>query len=99
MFVHTVYFWLKPDLTADQRKSFADQLKTLLHIASIEHGWVGQPADTDRPVIDRSYTWALTTVFKDRSGHDIYQVDPIHKQFVADCSPLWEKVVIYDAVE
>ena len=34
----------------------------------------------------------------DAAGQKIYQDHPIHRQFVADCEHLWEKVIVYDAI-
>ena len=47
MFVHTVYFWLKPSLTAEQRMQFVDGLKSLISIKTVRFGHFGKPADTD----------------------------------------------------
>ena len=99
MFVHSVYFWLKPELTADQHKAFVEAAKGLKAIEAIRHAWVGVPADTDRPVIDRSYSLALTVVFDDRAAHDRYQADPLHEAFVERFKDYWSRVVIYDSVE
>mgnify|MGYP003843234309 CR=1 FL=1 len=52
MFVHTVYFWLKPSLTAEQRMTFVDGLKSLISIKTVRFGHFGKPADTDRPIIE-----------------------------------------------
>ncbi len=99
MFVHAVYFWLKDDLAPDRRTGFAEALRGLTSIESVRHGFVGVPAATDRPVIDRSYSYALTVVFDDQAGHDRYQVDPIHERFVEQYKDCWERIVIYDSVE
>ena len=96
MFVHTVFFWLKPDLTADQRAKFEAGVKSLLTIPSVVHGSVGTPASTDRPVIDRSYSFGLLTVFKDLAGHDVYQDHPTHLAFLSGCKELWTRVQVYD---
>ena len=96
MLVHAVFFWLKPDLTAEQRARFAAGVKSLLAIPTLVHGHVGTPSSTDRPVIDRTYSYGLLTVFKDLAGHDAYQVDPIHLAFVDGCKEFWTKVQIYD---
>lgn len=98
MLVHAVYFWLRDDLTADQRSEFETHLRTLQTISSATHCWIGQPADTDRPVIDRTYTWALVLAFEDMAAHDAYQVDPVHQAFVNTCKPLWQQVKIYDSI-
>jgi len=66
MFVHAVYFWLRPDLTHDERARFASNLQGLASIPS-QGCYIGTPASTDRPVIDRTYTWALVLLFKDLS--------------------------------
>lgn len=99
MLVHAVYFWLKPDLSEQQKQAFSIEVDKLRSIPSVRHAFIGKPADTDRPVIDRSYSVALTVVFDDMAGHDAYQVDPIHQQFVSACSSLWDRVLIYDSVE
>ena len=55
MFVHSVYFWLKPDLTPTQRAQFWTGVRSLGDIPGVRSFFVGAPASTDRPVIDRSY--------------------------------------------
>lgn len=96
MFVHAVFFWLKPGLPPEAEDRFVKGVNSLLAIKTIAHGSVGTPADTDRPVIDRSYSYGLLTVFKDKAAHDAYQVDPIHLAFIESCQDCWEKVKIYD---
>ena len=95
MFIHSVYFWLKPDITADEEKEFLKRVTALTKISSVKHGWVGTPADTDRPIIDRTYSYGLVTAFDDVAGHDIYQVHPIHDAF-RELHHLWTAIKIYD---
>jgi hypothetical protein len=96
MFVHTVFFWLKPGLSPEAKDRFVKGVNSLLAIKNLVHGSVGTPAETDRPVIDRSYSYGLLTVFENKAGHDAYQVDPIHLAFVESCKDCWESVKIYD---
>lgn len=98
MFIHSVYFWLADDLTEAQRAQFLEQAQTLTELESVRYGWLGTPADTDRPVIDRSYSYALTIVLDDEAAHDAYQVDPLHDRFREECGSFWTRVVIYDSV-
>ena len=98
MFAHSVYFWLKKNLTADQRNQYLAGVRSLTKIPSVRQSFIGTPAATDRPIIDRSYSYALVVMFDDEAGHDSYQVHPIHDQFRQECGNFWEKVVIYDAV-
>jgi hypothetical protein len=99
IFVHHVYFWLKdPASTADRNKLVAG-LKKLSKVKTIKMSHIGQPAATDRPVIDRSYAISWLVIFKNKADQDSYQSDPIHLKFVEECSPLWTKVVVYDSVD
>lgn len=97
MFVHHVFFWLKPDLSASEIEKFEKGVRSLLSIEHVNRGDVGKPSTTNRPVIERSYSYSLLLIFKDKAGHDQYQPHPVHEKFVADCAPLWDRVLIYDA--
>ncbi|MES2692421.1 MAG: Dabb family protein [Verrucomicrobiota bacterium] len=98
MLVHTVYFWLKPELTAQQRDDFRKGVESLGTMKSVEKCYVGTPAKTTkRPIIDDSYSFALTVVCKDVAAHDEYQVDPIHLKFIETFKTFWSRVQIYDA--
>ena len=98
MFVHNVYFWLKEDLSAADRRKFEEGLDLLLSIDSIEQSYRGVPAGTDRPVIDRTYSSGIVVVFRDQAAHDAYQADPKHDRFRDECAQYWRKVQIYDFV-
>jgi len=99
MLIHSVYFWLKPELTAAQRADFRRGLETLAGVKSLESIHIGSPAPiAPRPVVDSSYSFALTCVFRDVAGHDAYQTDPLHQAFLANFRASWTKVQIYDAI-
>lgn len=98
MLIHTVYFWLKPELTAAQRAEFRAGVEALSKIKSADALYIGVPAKTtDRPIIDKSFSVAMTLVCKDVAAHDAYQIDPIHEDFVNKFKTYWSKVQIYDA--
>lgn len=98
MLVHTVYFWLKPELTAAQLADFRKGVESLGGIKAVKAIYVGTPAKTaKRPIIDDSYSFALTVVCADVAGHDAYQVDPLHLAFVERFKTFWTRVQIYDA--
>jgi hypothetical protein len=99
MFLHTVLFWLKPDLADTEIRTFEAGLRQLLTIPSVRLHFLGTPAATDRPVIDRSYSYKLVVGFDDRAGHDAYQDIDIHQNFITNCAQFWTKVLIYDADE
>ena len=98
MFVHAVYFWLREGLAPADRARFVAGAESLLTIESVAHGWIGVPAATDRPVIERGYSYALTLAFADEAAHDAYQAHPVHDRFRETCAPYWDRVLIYDSV-
>ena len=98
MLVHTVYFWLKPELTLEQRAQFRAGVESLARISAVEAVYVGAPAATEkRPVIDDTYSVALTVLCKDIAVQNAYQVDPVHLAFVNTFRTFWQRVQIYDA--
>lgn len=99
MLFHQVFFWLKtPSDKADRDKLIAG-LKALKAIDVIQQLHVGVPASTEkRDVIDNSYDVSELMVFKSVEDQKRYQDHPLHQRFVADCSHLWSKVVVYDSM-
>lgn len=99
MLFHQVFFWLKnPGDKADRDKLIAG-LKALKAIDVIQHLHVGVPASTEkRDVIDNSYDVSELMMFKSVEDQKRYQDHPLHQKFVAECSHLWSKVVVYDSM-
>ena len=97
MFVHHVYFWLKNPDSKDDKMKLVEGLKKLSRVKTIRTFHIGQPASTNRDVIDRSYSLSWLVLFDNASDQESYQTDPIHLKFVEECSPLWSKVVVYDS--
>lgn len=96
-FMHTVYFWLKEDLSAEDKKMFDEKVAALGDIKSVKRYRLGGPAATEeRGVVDNSYSLALNVEFTSIENHDAYQVDPIHLDFVESCKTFWDKVIVYD---
>ena len=97
--VHHVFFWLKNPNSKEDLEKLLKGLRTLAKIESVRGVHFGVPASTEkRDVVDNSYSASEILFFDDTAGQKIYQDHPIHQQFVADCSHLWEKVVVYDAI-
>ena len=96
-FVHAVYFWLKKDMKQDQIKALEEGLKSLRKIESIRHLFIGKPASTNRPIIDRTYDYALIVVFDDKPGYDIYDEHAVHDVFRNKFGKYFLKVRVYDS--
>ena len=99
MFIHHVYFWLKNPSSNEDRQKLIEGLEKLSKVKTIRMFHIGKPAETNRDVIDTSYAISWLSVFDDKDAEESYQVDPIHLQFVEECRHLWQKVVVYDAVD
>jgi hypothetical protein len=98
-FVHHVYFWLKNPDSKDDKDKLIEGLRKLSKVKTIKMFHIGQPATTNRDVIDRSYAASWLAIFDDQAAQDSYQTDPIHLKFVEDCSSLWTKVIVYDSID
>lgn len=96
---HHVFFWLKnPDSKEDLEK-LLEGIRTLGAIETVRAIHIGVPASTEkRDVVETSYSASELLMFDDVEGQNAYQVHPIHQKFVASCSHLWSKVVVYDSV-
>lgn len=97
MLIHHVLFWLKADTTEEQKNAFRKGLESLDKIEAIKSIYIGTPAPISRAVVDTTYTFSLVIVFENLAGHDVYQVHPIHKEFLENFRQYFERVVIYDA--
>ncbi len=97
MFIHHVYFWLKPGTSAAEREALARDCRTLLsEIPGVRHLWAGEPAMTPREVVDNSYDVGLCVILDDAKAHDVYQDHPRHKEFIARHKDHWGRVQVYD---
>ena len=97
-FVHHVYFWLKNPGSEEDRDRLIAGLQKLSKAGTIRQFHIGQPAGTNRDVIETSYAVSWLLLFDTAADQDAYQTDPIHLQFVGECSPLWSKVLVYDSI-
>ena len=98
-FIHTVYFWLKPGTGTAAKQQVIDDCKRLLgSISTVRFLAVGEPAGTPRDVVDNSYQVGLVVHFDDRAGHDAYQQDESHLEFIRRNEAVWEKVQVYDLI-
>lgn len=98
MMLHSVYFWLDPDLTDAQRAEFEQEgLRALCAIDVVTNGRIGTPAGTaSRPVTDHSFHYSLFLEFQSVEHHDAYQVHPEHTAFVDRFAPWFRTVRVYD---
>lgn len=97
-FVHHVFFWLKEPKNAEARAAFEKGLQALVKVPQIQSYHIGIPVESPRDVVDDSFTYSYMAFFKNSEDQNIYQGHPVHLKFIEDCQHLWEKVVVYDAI-
>lgn len=98
VFVHHVFFWLKEPANQNACKEFEKGLSDLVKVPQITWSHVGKPVESTREVVDDSFTYSYMAFFKNKEDQDVYQTHPIHLKFIDDCNHLWEKVIVYDAL-
>ena len=97
-FLHHVYFWLKESGNEEHKQQLIEGLKKLSKVNTIKEFHIGQPANTNREVIERGYSVSWLLLFENAADQDSYQTDPVHLNFVDECKHLWSKVVVYDSI-
>lgn len=98
--VHHALFWLKNPSSMEDRAKLVAGVKTLAKIKTVKELRVGVVASTEkRDVVDNSWGVSELMFFEDLEGQASYQTDPIHLEFIKNCSHLWDKVIVYDAIE
>ena len=97
--VHHAIFWLKNPSSVEDRDKLVAGVKSLGKIEQIKKLHVGIPASTEkREVVDNSFAVSEIMFFDNEADQKTYQDHPIHQQFIKDHSHLWERVIVYDAI-
>ena len=98
MLIHNAYFWLRKDLSTEDRAIFERELMELSKISYLERGFAGASAPIEkRAVTDNSFDYATSLHFKSLDDHEYYQKEcKVHAKFVSTCKSYWVKVLIYD---
>ena len=98
--IHHVFFWLKNPGSIEDRDKLVAGVKTLSKIETVKKLRVGIVASTEkRDVVDNSWAVSELMFFSDLAGQATYQNHPVHLEFIKNCGHLWEKVIVYDAID
>ncbi len=84
--------------SSEDRAALIEGLQTLSTVPAIVAHHIATPAGTSRGVIDSTYAVSWLCLFDSAEAEAVYQTHPLHLKFIADCSHLWSKVVVYDSV-
>lgn len=97
MITHIVIFWVKPGVENAREQLFAAAQKHLSSIDVLQNFRYGASIPSDRAVVDKTYTMAISMDFASVEALDTYQNHPQHQAFLAEVvKPLVERVLVYD---
>jgi hypothetical protein len=95
---HVVFFTLKDSSIASRDRLVSACHKYLTDHPGTVHFSAGTRAESyTRSVNDQNFDVALVLVFATQADHDRYQEAPRHKEFIAEQSPHWASVRVFDA--
>ena len=97
MFSHVVIFWTKPENPDSAAELLAGAEKYLRPIPGVRSFHIGSMAASHRSVVDQTYQVALNLIFDTKQQQDVYQVHPLHLEFVEKVfKPCCARAVVYD---
>jgi len=64
MFIHSVYFWLREDLSEQELREFQQGLDSLTKIPDVKQSFIGTPAATDSVSYRPKLLLRTDTVFR-----------------------------------
>lgn len=99
-YVHTVFFWMKDPANEVANKKFEVSLRKFLDSSKYaKTQFIGRPPKATRDVVDDSFTYSLILSFESAEAQENYQKEAAHLVFIEESQDLWDKVIVYDAME
>lgn len=99
LIVHSVYFWLKEDISAEEEQDFLKFFAVLGGIPEVEYLTFGKPAPTNpREVVDNSFSCHLLVFFKSMEDINIYETHPDHIAGAEQYGKYWTHVEVRDSI-
>ena len=99
LIAHYVLFWLKEDLTDQEKKDFTQFFEDIREVPTIRSLHYGAPANsTQRDVVDNSFSYNLLVYFDNMEDLDVYETHPIHLEAIEKYSKFWTKVEVHDSI-
>lgn len=96
---HYVLFWLKEEITDQEKKDFTQFFEKLKTVPTIKSLHYGTPANTtQREVVDNSFSYNLLVYFDNMDDLNVYETHPIHLAAIEQYSKYWSKVEVHDSV-
>ena len=94
---HIVMVWLKPTVTQGQLDDILEATALLGTIPGVVSFSYGEPMHLARPLVDNSYSLAISMTFADEKAMRRYLADPTQVGYVKRwIKPVAARVVVYD---
>ncbi|MCP5325611.1 MAG: Dabb family protein [Oceanospirillaceae bacterium] len=94
---HLILVWQKKDTPAGQTSAFLQATEQLASIEQVKSLIIRTAIESERPVVDDSFDYAVLMTFASQEDMQHYQDHPQHVQFLNDhVKGKMEKIVIYD---
>ncbi|HEY2837540.1 MAG TPA: Dabb family protein [Pirellulales bacterium] len=94
---HNIYFSLADPTPENKQRLIEACNKYLAPHPGVLYFATGTICEEKGMFADRDYDVALVMTFKDRKALGVYARTPEHQRFVAETTPLFKKVRIFDA--
>jgi lipoprotein NlpI len=94
---HIVLVWLKVDTTPTELETIIKATQQLKNIEGIQSLSIGRSLESERKIVDDSFSLGIHMRFKDKTAMQAYLSHPQHVKFVDTMvKPKLEKIVVYD---
>jgi len=94
---HLVICWLDEAIKEDEIEMVIDETRKLSSIPGVQDFSVGKPVQSDRAVVDDSFTFAIAMRFRSQKEMESYLTHDLHVGYVNEIlKPRASKITVYD---
>lgn len=94
--VHVVLLWLKEPGNLEQRQRFINACRHFVAIPGVIDLRIGQPAMSDRKIVDDSFDVGLYVIVENKQALENYLTHPLHTEAVNIAKPIAKRFLAYD---
>lgn len=97
LITHVVVVWVKDDVSHKQVSKIIEAASVLRSIDVVQDLKVGRPVESERAIVDDSFSFALTVTFENNADMQAYINNEAHVAYVKSAiKPVLKKIVVYD---
>lgn len=94
---HVVFCWMDSTVSSEEVDTLIAETRALSGIPGILSLTVGRPVQSERPIVDDSFSFGITMTFENSEKMQAYLGHEKHTSFVAQkLKPKLAKIVVYD---